>query len=396
MQTGAKPGVYTGSIILEMRDKKISYPISLTVYPFTLPDPKVAVGYFGLDSVNFNYYLGDKKDVLEFKEKLRFKTLKLIRDYGYTTWSSLPDGMISNVNQKLVFSAPETDKMMAYARKIGFKNKIFSYGGTSFLSLDSNGNLKGFPNKQFRTESSEVIKKHIKDKNWLPLVLDYSDEASGYSQKVDCDLKRSDVMKTYYPYLRRGGFSHAIKKGKYGYKLNQDFTDPSVSSYSKEFIANCKKRKADWGLYNVAIGLFDNGRACFGEGLFTMAHHDTNHLLEWYLTGSQNFPYYDLDGREYDAMMVFPRKDGSLDLALKFELNSQGLEDYRLLLLLEELANKAGEKGSTARDWLKKNYYDVNIFETKNYMAVIKKKDSDKRAAELRDKIYSLILSIQK
>ena len=390
-----KPGTYTGSVSLEMHKKKITYPIKLTVYPFTLPDAEIAVGYFGLDPVNFNYYRGNKKDILEFKEKLRFKTLRLIRDYGYTTWSALPDGMLWNVNKKTKFVAPETDKMMAYARKLGFKHKIFSYGGASFLFLDNNGNYRGLPNKQFRDESSVIIKEHIKNKNWLPLVLDYSDEASGYSQKVARDLKRTEVMKKYYPYLRRGGFTHAIKKGKYGYDMNQGFTDPSVSSYSKEFIANCKKRKADWGLYNVAIGLYDNGRACFGEGLFTMAKYGANHLLEWYLTGNQNFPYYDLDGREYDAMMVFPRKDGSLDLALKFEINTQGLEDYRLLLLLEQLANKAGSKGSTARAWLKKNYYDVNIFKTKSYMAVVKKKYSDKKAIELRNKIYSLILSLK-
>ena len=71
-----------------------------------------------------------------------------------------------------------------------------------------------------------------------------------------------------------------------------------------------------------------------------------------------NYPYFDLDGRESEVAMFYPKSDGSLLTTLKFELSAEGLQDYRLLLLLERSLKRKSAKNKLyfeeTKKWISK------------------------------------------
>jgi len=59
-------------------------------------------------------------------------------------------------------------------------------------------------------------------------------------------------------------------------------------------------------------------------------------------------PYYALDGIEDEESMVYADREGNLRPRVEYERVRQGLNDYRTLLLLKTLCDKAGAKGEAA------------------------------------------------
>ncbi len=347
----AVAGTYFGSIEITFDKEKKTYPVKLEVIDAALPEVDIPVGFFGLAPVSFAYFkgIGVGKLGSQFMEK----SLKLLRKKGFTTWTSLPPIKYSkDANSTWEIDTRGVDNLMKTARELGFRHKIFTYGSTD------NWILQPPPDKRdenvYWMEKSRLLRTQMKKKNWLPIVVDISDEAAGYSQKVERDLKRAELMMVYFPYFQRGGYTHPIKKGEYGDKLNMQLNAMSLSSTTDEYLERLRKRDLQWGRYIQATGMTDTNRVKFGLDLFLEQKKGAQHLLGWSLCLSQNYPYYDLDGREKDAMMFYPRKDGTLLTSLNFEQAVEGLEDYRLLCLLEQLTPYS-DRGKFVK-WLKNRY----------------------------------------
>ncbi len=395
LQKKMKAGTYRGFLTIKMHGKQIRYPIQLSIYPFHLPLVDIPVGYFGLDPVSFAYFKAP--GVKSWLWRWRRQSLRILRDRGFSTWSSLPGARVQKQGHRLRVDTKDVDRLMRMARKLGFQHPVFTYGGSfldSLLQIDLRDFILDMPQQRYRRASARVLRRILSKRSWLPVIYNYSDEASGYSQKVMRDLRRAAILKKYYPFLRRGGFTHSIKPGKYGYKLNQTMTDISLSSVRQDHIQRMRQEKKRWGFYNASIGSFEIGRSTFGEGLFAARLQGATHRLAWHWSGTQNYPYYDLDGRESDAMMVYPRTDGRLDVSLKLEWATQGLEDYRLLLLLQRLAKRAGPRGRKALLWIARNYREVNFFGSPNYLRVAEKRRTDATSQVFREKVYRMILRL--
>ncbi len=353
----AVPGLYTGDLVLDLGGKKVEYPVELEILDFTLPEVDIPVGFFGLDPFLVKYFKGEGVETL--LENNRFKMLAELYNRGFTTWSSLPFSEFIVKKNDLSLQANAVDVLMTKARKIGFSQPIFTYGGSFPVILDKYDSIQGIGQEEYRLRTSSILKEHMHQEKWLPVIFSITDEASGYSQRVENDRNRARMLKRYFPFLGRGGYSRPLKEGEYGADLNLMLTDLSLSSVTQNYIETLKNNKVKWGLYNQAIGLFQNNRAAFGVDLFNAKLDGAEHYLEWSLALSQNYPYFDLDGRENDAMMVFPRTDGSFDYALKFEWATQGIEDYRLL----QLAHKTSVEMHSHMNW--------NIFREKLYHIIL-------------------------
>jgi hypothetical protein len=366
---GTPADSYLGTLTINVGGKQSIIPISLRVHPGTLPAPDVSVGFFG----RMPYALNGAQDlpgIDMFRTKTNRAVLQQLHHRGFNTWSSLPRGTLRMDGEVLVYENPIANALMADARQLGFRS-AFTYGGglEEVVREHPTSPFSSLGPERFRQAAAAALRREMTTHNWLPVVFNHSDEAAGYSLKVEADLREATWLKNDYPFIRRGGFSHAIESGNYGYDLNQTFTDGSYSSITRDAAAAVAKSGKRWGTYNQSISPFSNPKNCFGQGLFIARCHGLDHHLEWYLTGSQKYPYYDLDGREYDAMMLYPRSDGSLQASIRLEWASAGLEDYRLLLLLEQEAEAAGSKGATARQWLKTNYYNVDPFLAKGRLS---------------------------
>lgn len=395
LRSRVKAGLYRGVMRIRMHGKTVRYPIQLRVHPFELPNVDMPIGYFGLDPISFEYFQGE--GVVEWKRKWRKQVLKILRDRGFSTWTSLPAGQVRKVGGQLRADTKEVSWLLKQARRMGFDQPIFTYGGgfvDSLLQIDQREYILDLPQQTYRAQSARILKRFLQQHNSLPIVFSFSDEATGYSQKVGRDLQRAKRLKRWYPFLRRGGFSHSTKPGKPGESLNLTMTDVSLSSVKRHHVEMMQKRGLRWGFYNAAIGPFNVGRSTFGEGLFSARWHGATHRLAWHLTLTQNYPYYDLDGRESDAMMIFPRTDGTLEVAMKLEWATQGLEDYRLLLLLQKLAKKAGRRGRRSLVWLARNYREVNFFGSPNYLLLAEKRRTDAKSRRFRKAVYRQILRL--
>ena len=183
--------------------------------------------------------------------KTREQVLELLASRGYNTFSELPGFSTIYKNGELQVDTTEISHLMKEARRLNFK-KVFTYGGgfLGSLKIDS-ASVHGLSPKGFTAPGEGVEKRSIVEK-WLPIVVNFSDEAAGYSMQVERDLKRAKILEKYYPYLSNGGFTHSIEKGKYGYDLNQRFIEPSYSSVAPPEDLGAKKQ---WGLYNQIVAI---------------------------------------------------------------------------------------------------------------------------------------------
>ncbi len=330
LKAGTPAGEYRGQLDITLHGQKRSYPVTLQVEDFDLPEVDIAVGFLGLDPVSCDYL--HLFDVTKFKRKNRLLMLQALRERGFSTWSSLPPASFAKEGSSWRLQGDEVDILMKEARKLGFNKKVFTYGGSFPVVLNKKGKIDGVAESEYRSKTAEILRKHMEKNHWLPVVFDITDEATGYAQTVKRDLQRVTMVKEFYPFLQRGGYSHPIERGEPGYKLNEELTDISFSSITPQVAARYQRENKRWGMYNQALDLFQSNRKSFGEDLIKARKMGCDHLLGWHLTLAQNYPYYDLDGRENDAMMVFPRLDGGFDYALKFEWAALGLEEYRLMM----------------------------------------------------------------
>jgi hypothetical protein len=113
-------------------------------------------------------------------------------------------------------------------------------------------------------------------------------------------------------------------------------------------------RNNKWGAYNATPGNLDDPRFSFGPGLFYAHKSGLSHYLEWHSSAVNNYPYFDLDGRESDVVMFMPRSSGELQSTLRFELATEGLHILRKLILLDKALQKNTHPDlMKAKEWLK-------------------------------------------
>lgn len=392
------PGTYTGTLSIALGDARTDYPVSLTVHPYTLPALDIPVGHFGLDPVNFHYET--PPDGPAVRTAFRHRVLEMLAARGFTAWSSLPPAALEKVGEEWTVVAPEIDDLMARAKELGFRHMIMTYGGGlgEILQLDQTGEIRTMSQEEYRRISSEALEKKCRD--WLPISVTCSDEAAGYSSMVGRDLKRLEVLKKYYPFLGRSGASAPHESSAEAQELNFAFREILLSSQTKAYADLLAEKGVEWGMYNQSTGLFQYDRPSFGLGVYVMKQVGMKHFYNFGLTLFQNLPYYDLDGREYDSAVIYPRQDGSVLAGLKFEWAALGIEDCRLLMLLEQLVDAAGPEADEARQWLDQNARQVDPFgpglHPRGYLADLTFNTTDAEMKALRTEAQRYILELTK
>lgn len=345
------PGTYRGFLKLVKGKDVESIEVEIQVKNKTLPEVKLPVGFLGLDPIGKTYFKGRDFDKLRWF--YREQVIKELGLRGFTSFSSLPKVPLVKEGDQSFLDYKPLERLFVMAKKAGVTGPYFSYGGEFpedyFEELDHEDpeereKAHRKHSAQFKTGLIEFDSKNI--------IYTFSDEAHGYSDKVKADLEKANFIKSFYPELLIGGFS-TLGKGELE-KLNNSF-DYGFYAYLNPSV---KKNKKKWGTYNGTPRALDDPRHGFGPALFSTSKEGLSYYLDWHMAAYNNYPYFDLDGRESEVAMFYPKSDGSLLTTLKFELSAEGLQDYRLLLLLERSLKRKSAKNKLyfeeTKKWISK------------------------------------------
>lgn len=316
-------GLFKGEIVFHHGNASIKFPVEIAVLSYTLPKVEFPVGFFGIDPLPFSYFKGT--GYAELRKKYRYLALNALGESGFTTFTGLPEDV------------SELDELFKESSKWGIQT-VYSYGG-QFPQ-----NLIGSDEASYSKAESQ-LKSLLLKKSWPKIVHTFSDEAGGYSDKISSDIELAKKLKKHFPFMLLGGFGSF--HGGDSNKLNSYFDYGFYSSLSKGDITKLKDNGQRWGLYNASAGNLDDPRFSFGLGLYIARLNGLSQYLEWHATASNNYPYYDFDGRESDAVMFYPTQNGKILHSLRFELATEGLHAYKKLKLLENAA-LAGEGSPVA------------------------------------------------
>jgi hypothetical protein len=315
-------------------DVVFKYPLEITVYNRDLPEPDIKVGFIGLNALRYSFY--DNEERLSKRRFWDKKYLDLINQYGFNTFSGLP----TDYGNYRGLSFEEVEKFITEAKKLGFSPPYYSYGGEFLHNFFEQNNLEGILNQ--KNTVNEFLK-HIPDSE---IIFQFSDEAAGYSDNVDRDLKRAKFLKSNFPRLRLGGFSHWDDKASNGLvELNKTFDVISLSKVGFSGLSWLQKNEKSWGFYNQAQGGRESPYLIFGRKLWRWSRkRGFDHYLEWHNAAIANLPYFDLDGREADVAIGLPAQNGELNLTLKYIQAAEGLQDFRWLLASDKKASNEMKK----------------------------------------------------
>ncbi|MBC7714648.1 MAG: DUF4091 domain-containing protein [Rhizobacter sp.] len=341
-------GLFKGVIVFHNGSKETKIPVEINVLSYSLPKVEFPVGFFGIDPLPFTYFKG--AGYSELRKKYRYLALDTLGEAGFTTFTGLP-GDVS-----------ELDDLFKQSAKWGIQT-VYSYGGQFPQSRIDLANKPGDMSEDaYYDKASSELKDLLGKKSWPKIVHTFSDEAGGYSDKIGSDIELAKKLKKHFPFMSLGGFGSF--HGGDSNKLNAFFDYGFYSSLSKSDINKLKENNQRWGLYNASAGNLDDPRFSFGLGLYIARQNGLSQYLEWHATAANNYPYYDFDGRESDAVMFYPTTDGKLLHSLRFELATEGLHAYKKLKLIESaVANNSGNPAALkeAKAWLqglgRENYF---------------------------------------
>jgi len=353
----------SAEIFIESKNDKTSNQFSVYSLDYKLPSVNLPVGYIGLDPFPKVHFKNENLN--KFRHQLRLKALKEIVERGFTTFTGLPELTISSdgkVNKDSIY----LDDLLKNASKLGISH-IFSYGGLFPQTILNNSQKPyAFEQKEYDEIKLKILKKYFNNNKSPKLIHTFSDEAQGYSNNIKRDINSGIELKKKYPFILLGGFGEMGNKESA--KLNALFDYGIYSSTTILDVKSFKKSKKTWGRYNGSVPSFSSPEFAFGLGLYFAHKAGLGLYLDWHLAAIHNYPYYELDGREIDSVMLYPRSNGDLYPSLKLELATKGLNTYRKLLLLDQLSSKIKSKTSNLyKKWISDSKSRYRLLDNHKY-----------------------------
>lgn len=351
----APPGLYHAQVtVTPEQGPATSLPLELRVRRGTLDSLDIPAGPWGY-AIRTPWYEDDPA-AAAFHEQLALKSLRRLRDYGFTMFSGLPAVRFQGFkNGQPVLGFSTSDTRMQQARDLGFL-AVSSYGaGVSGLNAyyqDSEQmQAAGFTDySAFIKALYSAIQKHADEQHWLPVYWNLADEPIGD------DLKRSADNAAAYrqafphgpPFFTGASSFSGNDRNDPHFQLARAFHVANWNDHDEAAVALLRDAGSDWAFYN------GGNRWTFGYYLYKAAKQfNLKFRLSWHWNAAAGDPYYALDCREDDYAWCNATPDAQLVPAIHFEQLRAGLNDYRHLLTLARLAQeKKGTPAATAAERL--------------------------------------------
>jgi hypothetical protein len=345
-RSDAKPGTYRGEITIKpVHGQPSSVPVEYRVYPGTLDAVDVPVGPWSYE-IRTPWDEGEAAS-REFNETMAERSLRRLRDYGFTTFSGLPRLRYLGFQQgKPVFDFSEGDRQMKLARRMGFDMPVVTY--TDFVGLnlyyqdEAAMKAAGFSDySQFIQALFTPIDEHARSVGWLPVYWNLGDEPIGD------DLRRAaenaEAYRAAFPqgppnFTAATSFDSA-KSDDPHFRFGKALHAANVNGHNEESVRMLQRAGGGWAFYN------GGNRWTYGVYLYKAAKQfDMKFRLSWHWNAVAGDPYYALDCREDDYAWCNTNADGELVPSISFEREMrEGLDDYCYLLTLARLAEERND-----------------------------------------------------
>lgn len=383
-----KGGVYTGFFKVSVNKTSKLIPVEIKVNTKKLPKVDLAVGFIGLDPLTKTHFRGTGYKKLRWL--YRDKALKLLGSRGFTSFSGFPKAPILKRGETWDIDMTPVKRVFSKAKKYGLTGPFFSYGGDFpeeyFSAINEHDPQSRI---DLHKKMSPIFEAALSSIPKEMFVYTYRDEVEGNSGKIESDTEYAKFLKKNYSSLKIGGFSQIASKEQD--LLNRQFDYGLYTNFKKGYFSKDQK----WGTFNGSPKALDDPRFGFGPILFAASKEGLSHYLDWHTSNYNNYPYFDLDGRESEVAMFYPKSDGSLLTTLKFELSSEGLQDYRLLKMLEKSLRRNSPKKAlfkkNAQKWLNKQLKLHSLYSSNDPFKTWGKGNYTKFQQELRKHLKSLL-----
>jgi hypothetical protein len=354
----ARPGVYKGTIAIRPeKGGTARVPLEFRVRAGTLDPVDVPAGPFG-SSITIPWF-GDDPKAVAFNRDLLQRSLRKMREYGFTACSGLPSIAYGGFDRgKPVLDFRAADSSMKLAKDLGFL-AVSSYGagvsGLNAYNVDSSAmSAAGRSDySAFVKAIYEEIERHAKEARWVPVYYNLADEPLG-----DDLVRAAENAEAYHKAFPKGppfftgasSFKGSDRQNPH-FRLAKALGVVSWNDHDEAAVKLIHDAGADWAFYN------GGSRWTFGTYMYkAKKQFGMKFRLSWHWNVVAGDPYYALDCREDDFAWCNSSPDGTLIPSVEFEGLREGLDDYRRLITLERLTSERPDRQAAiaGRELIKK------------------------------------------
>ncbi len=369
----ASDGTYQGTIRVRSAGEDQTRPLTLKVYPLTLPAKRNI-------KVTEWYSTGDFERFHGIKEKYSAEWFAMLRKYAENMAAhrqnvfQVPMSAIEiskNEDGRLAFNFTRFDQIAQVfwdTKKMDYleTGEIMRFGDNAWFSTTIK--VQDFRVKNERTGTVETIpgdevapyllpefENHLRKKGWLDKTLFHVKdepsmhnamawrEKSSYVKRLAPDLKRIDAIETTN---LLDEIEIAIPK--------LDALGTWHNSYEE-----ARRRGVELWFYTVGIyqgSLFPNKTIDLPVMNSRILHwlnykYDATGFLHWGWNQWEEDPFKDVGMHIGDGWHVYPAKDGVLN-SLRWEQMRNGIQDYEIFKMLEEKIKALRDSLGTRASWI--------------------------------------------
>jgi hypothetical protein len=339
----ARPGLYQGSLAIRDGAGGLSqFPLDFRVRAGTLDPVDIPAGPFG-HSIRIPWF-DDDASAQRFNRELTAKSLRKLREYGFTACSGLPAIAYRGFEggrPLLDFSL--ADQEMKAAKDLGFL-AVSSYGAgvTGFNPYEqdaSAASAAGFQDyAQFVRAVYASVREHASLNGWIPVYYNLADEPLG--DALARSAENAEACRRAFPngppyFTGASSFTGSDRLSPH-FRLSRALHVVSWNDHDEAAVNLLHAAGGEWAFYN------GGNRWTYGTYMYKAAKQFSMKLrIAWHWNIVAGDPFYALDCREDDYAWCNASADGQLIPAVEFERLREGLDDYRRLLTLARLARQA-------------------------------------------------------
>ena len=340
--TDARPGVYKGTIAIRPeKGETTSIPLEIRVRAGRLDPVDIPAGPFGY-TIGIPWF-GEDPRPARYNQEMVNKSLRKMRDYGFTACSGLPSIAYQGFNRgKPVLDFTAADAQMKLVKELGFLAVTGYGGGVSGLdsyyqdkSAMSAAGIQDYPT--FVKAIYSQVQEHAGRNRWIPVYYNLADEPIG--DDLVRAAENAEVYRRAFPkgpptFTGASSFTGNDQKDPH-FRLSRALHVVSWNDHDEVSVRLLHNTGGDWAFYN------GGNRWTFGTYMYKAAkQYGMKFRLSWHWNAVAGDPYYALDCREDDYAWCNASPDGQLIPSVEFERLREGLDDYRRLITLDRLTTQ--------------------------------------------------------